>query len=173
MLTSPSPQVWELESPITGDEILLLDAYCRERYIELVPNQNSFGHMEGWLTRPEFNHLAEAPEGFMLPEHMYNSDLYPGGLFMHPGTFDTEDPEVLKLLDTMYDDLLPYFTSNLVNVGCDETYEVGLGKKTRPWLRQPERENSICPSCKRFMAWSSSAAKPCSSGAISLSSIRS
>ncbi|MFD2875302.1 glycoside hydrolase family 20 zincin-like fold domain-containing protein [Paenibacillus rhizoplanae] len=153
------PQVWELESPITGDEILLLDAYCRERYIELVPNQNSFGHMEGWLTRPEFNHLAEAPEGFMLPEHMYNSDLYPGGLFMHPGTFDTEDPEVLKLLDTMYDDLLPYFTSNLVNVGCDETYEVGLGKKTRPWLRQPERENSICPSCKRFMAWSSSAAK--------------
>lgn len=122
------PQVWELESPITGDEILLLDAYCRERYIELVPNQNSFGHMEGWLTRPEFNHLAEAPEGFMLPEHMYNSDLYPGGLFMHPGTFDTEDPEVLKLLDTMYDDLLPYFTSNLVNVGCDETYEVGLGK---------------------------------------------
>lgn len=28
------PQVWELETPLTGDEILLLDAYCRERYIE-------------------------------------------------------------------------------------------------------------------------------------------
>ncbi|QUL55869.1 family 20 glycosylhydrolase [Paenibacillus tritici] len=122
------PQVWELETPITGEEILLLDAYCRERYIELVPNQNSFGHMEGWLTRPEFNSLAEAPDGFMLPDHMYNSDLYPDGLFMHPGTFDTEDPEVLKLLGTMYDDLLPYFTSDIFNVGCDETYEVGLGK---------------------------------------------
>lgn len=122
------PQVWELETPVTGEEILLLDAYCRERFIELVPNQNSFGHMEGWLTRPEFNHLAEIPGGFMLPDNMYDSDLYPEGLFMHPGTFDTEDPEVLKLLGTMYDDLLPYFTSGQFNVGCDETYELGLGK---------------------------------------------
>lgn len=122
------PRVWELETPITGEEILLLDQYCRERYIELVPNQNSFGHMEGWLTRPEFNNLAEIPEGFMLPDNMYDKDLYPEGLFMHPGTFDTEDPEVLNLLGTMYDDLLPYFTSDLFNVGCDETYELGLGK---------------------------------------------
>ncbi|OKP81963.1 hypothetical protein A3844_24195 [Paenibacillus helianthi] len=122
------PQVWELETPITGEEILLLDAYCKERYIELVPNQNSFGHMEGWLTRPEFNTLAEIPEGFMLPENMYDSEMYPEGLFMHPGTFHTEDPEVLELLGTMYDDLLPYFTSKQFNVGCDETYELGLGK---------------------------------------------
>ncbi|MGN7763060.1 beta-N-acetylhexosaminidase [Paenibacillus sp. 22594] len=122
------PQVWELETPITGEEILLLDAYCKERYIELVPNQNSFGHMEGWLTRPEFNSLAEIPEGFMLPENMYDSEMYPEGLFMHPGTFHTEDPEVLELLGTMYDDLLPYFTSKQFNVGCDETYELGLGK---------------------------------------------
>ncbi|CAM4481405.1 family 20 glycosylhydrolase [Paenibacillus typhae] len=122
------PQAWELETPVTGDEILLLDAYCRERYIELVPNQNSFGHMEHWLTRPEFNHLAEIPEGFMLPDHMYDHDLYPDGLFMQPGTFHTGNPEVLELLETMYDDLLPYFTSAQFNVGCDETYELGLGK---------------------------------------------
>lgn len=122
------PQVWELETPITGEEILLLDAYCRERYIDLVPNQNSFGHMEGWLTRPEFNDLAEIPEGFMFPDNMYDNDMYPEGLFMHPGTFHTENPKVLELLGTMYDDLLPYFTSKLFNVGCDETYELGLGK---------------------------------------------
>ncbi|WP_187355146.1 beta-N-acetylhexosaminidase [Paenibacillus tengchongensis] len=122
------PAVWELETPITGEEILLLDDYCRERYIDLVPNQNSFGHMEGWLTRPEFNHLAEMPGGFMLPEGMYDSDFHPQGLAMQPGTFHTEDPEVLKLLERMYDDLLPYFTSGLFNVGCDETYELGMGK---------------------------------------------
>lgn len=122
------PQVWELETPITGEEILLLDAYCKDRYIELVPNQNSFGHMEGWLSRPEFNALAEIPEGFMLPQELYPKDVYPEGLFMQPGTFDTEDPSVLPLLEQMFDDLLPYFTSNQFNVGCDETYELGLGK---------------------------------------------
>src|SRR5690606_11763612 len=38
------PEVWAKASPLTGEEILRLDAYCRERFIELVPNQNSFGH---------------------------------------------------------------------------------------------------------------------------------
>ncbi|SEU00554.1 glycoside hydrolase family 20 zincin-like fold domain-containing protein [Paenibacillus sp. NFR01] len=122
------PQVWELETPLSGEEILSLDAYCRERYIQLVPNQNSFGHMEDWLSRPEFNHLAEIPEGFMLPDTMFDPDLYPEGLPMRPGTFNTLDPEVPKLLSRMYDDLLPYFTSPLFNVGCDETYELGLGR---------------------------------------------
>jgi hexosaminidase len=124
------PDVWKLETPVSGDEIMLLDTYCRERYIELVPNQNSFGHMEGWLTRPEFNSLAEIPEGFMLPEGMYAADFYPDGLRMRPGTFHTEDPKVLELLGQMYDDLLPYFSSGKFNVGCDETYELGLGKSS-------------------------------------------
>src|SRR5207249_262241 len=35
--------VWEHASPMTGEEIERLDAYCGERFIELVPNQNSFG----------------------------------------------------------------------------------------------------------------------------------
>ena len=122
------PEVWKQETPISGEEILILDKYCRDRYIELVPNQNSFGHMEDWLSRPEFNQLAEIPEGFMLPKGMYAPDFYPEGLFMRPGTFHTEDPKVLELLEKMYDDLLPYFSSNQFNVGCDETYELGLGK---------------------------------------------
>ena len=43
------PIVWADASPMTGEEILALDAYCRERFIELVPNQNSYGHMTPWL----------------------------------------------------------------------------------------------------------------------------
>ena len=33
--------------------IVQLDAFCQARYIELVPNQNSFGHMWRWLKLPE------------------------------------------------------------------------------------------------------------------------
>ena len=51
--------VWEKASPMTGEEILALDAYCRERFIELVPNQSSFAHLERWLTHKEYVHLAE------------------------------------------------------------------------------------------------------------------
>ena len=48
-------EVWAQASPMTGEEILWLDAYCRERFVELVPNQNSFGHMHHWLELPRYN----------------------------------------------------------------------------------------------------------------------
>src|SRR5690606_38528252 len=36
--------VWKDASPLTGAEIRELDAWCAARHVELVPNQNSFGH---------------------------------------------------------------------------------------------------------------------------------
>src|SRR5262252_7472795 len=55
------PAVWASASPLTADEVDALDAFCRERFIELVPNQNSFGHMERWLRLPRYAPLAELP----------------------------------------------------------------------------------------------------------------
>ena len=45
-------EVWKDATPLTALDILELDAFCRELHIELVPNQNSFGHMERWLKHP-------------------------------------------------------------------------------------------------------------------------
>ena len=59
--------VWKDASPMTGEEMMALDAYCRERYIDFVPNQNSFGHMERWLVHKPYNDFAEAPRGATLP----------------------------------------------------------------------------------------------------------
>lgn len=99
--------VWEDASPMTPAQIRALDAYCRDRFIELVPNQNSFGHMDRWLRLPEYAHLAETPGG---------SDLCP------------IDPGSIALLEDMYDDLLPCFSSGQANVGCDETWSLGKGR---------------------------------------------
>ena len=113
------PEAWADASPFTGEEILELDAYCRDRYIELVPNQNSFGHLEHWLKLPGYQDLAEAPGGFELPwgEH-------------HPGPFGLcpIDPGSLNLVSSLYDELLPHFTSRQFNVGCDETFDLGQGR---------------------------------------------
>ena len=113
------PQVWADASPMTGEEILELDAYCRERFIQLVPNQNSFGHLERWLKFPKYNGLSECPNGFS----------FPSGHRMEKGfTLDPQDPGSIKLIESMYDELLPHFTSKLFNVGCDETFDLGTGK---------------------------------------------
>lgn len=113
------PDVWAKASPFTGEEILQLDAYCRERFVELVPNQNSFGHMQRWLKHPRYAHLAEAPNGFDFPWGAHSDS--PFGLC-------PLDPGSLELVTGLYDELLPHFTSRHLNVGCDETFDLGQGR---------------------------------------------
>ncbi len=54
-------------SPFTAAEIRELDAFCRERYVELVPNQNCLGHMNRWLKHERYRSLAIEPDGFTDP----------------------------------------------------------------------------------------------------------
>jgi hexosaminidase len=112
------PEVWETGTPITGEDLLILDRYCLERFIDLVPNQNSFGHMDAWLARKEFADLAECPGGYW-----YNQSL-----FLTAGTLNPADPRSIELVEKMQDDLLPYFSSEMYNVCFDETYELGKGR---------------------------------------------
>lgn len=111
-------EVWANASPLTAAEIRELDAYCRARFIELVPNQNSFGHLERWFMHERYRPLAETPGGIELPW---------GEITKHPFTL-APSPEGLAFLDGLYDELLPCFTSKTFNVGCDETYDLGLGR---------------------------------------------
>lgn len=104
-------EVWKDASPLTGDEIDSLDAYCAARAMELVPNQNSFGHMERWLRHPAYAPLAECDD----PDAEYRS-LCP------------VDPRAADFLAGLYDALLPHFTSRSFNVGCDETIDLGKGR---------------------------------------------
>jgi len=114
------PAVWKDASPMTHDEIRQLDAYCRERFVELVANQNSFGHFERWLKHPAYRHLAECPDGFESPG---------GGQRSACGsTLCPVEPGSIKLLEQLYEELLPLFTSRKFNVGCDETWELGQGR---------------------------------------------
>lgn len=99
--------VWEDASPMTPAQVRDLDRYCRGRYIQLIPNQNSFGHMGRWLAHPEYADLAETPGG---------SDLCP------------VDPRSFELLQSMYTFMLPNFSSPFANVGCDETWSLGHGR---------------------------------------------
>lgn len=110
--------VWRDASPLTAGEIRDLDACCRERFIELTPNQNSFGHFHRWLVHDRYRPLAEVPEGF---QHPFSIDPEPFSLC-------ATDPHVLELLTGLYDELLPHFGSRRFNVGLDETFDLGRGR---------------------------------------------
>ena len=108
--------VWRNSSPMTPSEIRELDVYCRMNDIELVPNQNSFGHMERWLVHPEYNDLAAMPKGGAVTPW--------GTVKKDPTTLDPSNPKTIEFIAGLYDELLPNFSSRLFNIGCDETFEI-------------------------------------------------
>jgi hypothetical protein len=108
--------VWRDASPITADDIRWLDALCKEHGVELAANQNGFGHMGRWLSHERYRSRAEAPEGWTTP---WGAKLSPGVLAPTQGNADF----VLGLLR----ELLPNFSSRRINIGCDETFELGQG----------------------------------------------
>lgn len=115
------PIVWEHANPMTGEQIFALDVYCRSRFVELVPNQNSFGHMERWLKHDKYRPMAESPNGCDAA----------WGRFDYPFSLAPVDKRSIPFLGGLYDELLPHFTSSLFNVGCDETFDLGCGRSKR------------------------------------------
>ena len=122
------PDVWANASPVTGDEILALDAFCRERHIDLVPNQNSFGHMHRWLTHARYAPLAETHGEYLTP---WGGDMHKGPFSLCP-----LDPGSLALARSLFDELLPHFSSTQFNVGCDETIDLGQGRSKEECARR-------------------------------------
>ena len=110
--------VWENSSPLTPKEIQLIDCHCKKRYIELVPNLNSFGHFERWLRHKEYHHLAECPNGFRREEPFMERD--------HGSTLKPNS-QSLEFMDLLYAEYLPNFSSKNFNVGMDEPWELGQG----------------------------------------------
>ena len=104
------PEYTENFDCLTEDDIKELEAYCEERFIDLVPNQNSLGHLENWFKFDEFKHLC-----VMDGENQTN-------------TINPFLPESFEFISKLYDSLLPNFKSEYVNIGLDEAYGLGKGE---------------------------------------------
>lgn len=102
--------VWEGFSPMTAEEIIQLDKLCNDRYIDLVPNQTSLGHMDQWISHNEYKELSERMESY-------------AGHVMSPVV-----PKTLNLMRELYAELLPNFSSKYFNINCDEAQDIGIGR---------------------------------------------
>lgn len=111
-------EVWRDCSPMTADEVRQLDAWCLEVGITLAANQNCFGHLHRWLALPRYAPLAETTGAWD-----FLGTRREGGFSLCPG-----DPRSIELVRDLLGQLLPHFSSRLVNIGCDETLDIGQGR---------------------------------------------
>ena len=122
---------WQSWGALTGDEIRKLDARCRELGIDLVPNQNSFGHLRYFLENPKLKKLGEISEPYECGGDAPSPESGEGAaatFVRRPTTLAPNHPGTLPFLRGLYDELLPNFSSRFFNVGCDETWDLGRGQ---------------------------------------------
>lgn len=113
-------EVWMESDPLTAEEILILDEYCRQRYIELVPSIATFGHLYHALRSKSFRHLCELQMDEKRPFSWIDR--------MRHHTLDVSNPESFQFVALMIDEVMPLFHSDKFNIGCDETFDLGMGK---------------------------------------------
>jgi len=92
---------------LTPDEIRELVAYARSYHIELIPEQQTFGHLHKALRYEKYNSLAETPYGDVLSPQQ-------------EGTY--------KLIADWYRELNELFPGKFFHIGEDETFELGEGQ---------------------------------------------
>lgn len=113
-------EVWRDDTPLTAEDILELDAYCRKRHIELVPSIACFGHLYKVLRTKTYGELCEMPgmekEPFGFVDRMRHH------------TLDVSNPESIQLVKALIDEFMPLFTSQYFNICADETFDLGKGK---------------------------------------------
>jgi hypothetical protein len=146
--------IWQSWGALTAKEIQILDARCRELGIDLIPNQNSFGHLRYFLADPRLKRLAEISEPYEDAS---------GEFVRRPTTLAPNHPGTIPFLRGLYDELLPNFSSQFFNVGCDETWDLGRGQSKKlckakgkgrvylDFLKRIQRE--VSARDKKMMFW--------------------
>lgn len=127
---------------MTREDARALVAYARRYHVEVIPEQEAFGHLHHVLKYDIYSGAAETEHGHVLA----------------PG-----DPNSLPLIKGWFAELDSIFPSKFVHLGADETFELGMGR-TRDRVQKDglaavyldflkQIEVALRPSGKRFLFW--------------------
>ena len=92
---------------LSKKEVNEIVKYATERYIDVIPAFQTLGHFENILTQKEFVDYAE----------------YPGA-----ASLAVTEEKTYTLLENMLSEVFELFPSKYINIGADESYDVGSGK---------------------------------------------
>ncbi len=92
---------------MSHDDVRAIVAYAKRLHIEVVPEQEAFGHLHHLLKYDLYSALGETDHGHVLAPN---------------------DPASLPLIKSWFAEIDSLFPSKMVHLGADETFELGLGR---------------------------------------------
>ncbi len=137
-----NPLIAPPRGAMTREDVRELIAYAAKYHIDVIPEQEAFGHLHHVLKYEIYADLAETPHGHVLA----------------PGK-----PGSMALIKSWFAEIDSLFTSRFVHIGADETVELGRGQTKdrvkaeglgRVYLQFVRDINTaLKPSGKRLMFW--------------------
>lgn len=127
---------------MTPDQVRELVAYAARYHINVIPEQEAFGHLHHLLKYELYSPLGETPHGHVLA----------------PGQAGS-----LPLIRQLFAQIDSLFPSRFIHLGADETFELGRGQTAQrvrtegigavylDFLKQIE--TALRPTGKRFLFW--------------------
>lgn len=92
---------------MSHDDVRALVAYARKYHIDVIPEQEAFGHLHHVLKYDLYSPIGEADHGHVLAP---------------------ADPASLPLIKSWFAEIDSLFPSKFIHLGADETFELGLGR---------------------------------------------
>ena len=129
---------------MTREQVKELVEYARPLHVEIIPEQEAFGHLHHALKYEIYSQVAETPHGHVLA----------------PG-----QPESMNMIKRWFSEIDSLFPSQFVHLGADETFELGKGQTRTAvetngignvylkFLGDIERELRAQGSKKTFLFW--------------------
>jgi hexosaminidase len=130
------------EGSYTPEELKEIVAFAKKYHVEIVPQQQTFGHLHKVLKFETYNRLAEVPYGDVLTP---------------------QEEESFKLVADWYKEIDEIFPSKFFHIGADETFELGEGRSReeakekgvgKVYFRHINRVRDILqPYNRKLMMW--------------------
>ena len=127
---------------MTRTQVRELVAWAKRYHIDVIPEQEAFGHLHHLLKWELYAPIAETPHGHVIA----------------PG-----QPASMALIKSLFAEIDSLFPSKFVHLGADETFELGRGQTAErvrrdgigPVYLQFLRDitDSLRPTGKRFLFW--------------------
>ena len=113
-------EMWRKDSVLTPEEIMEIDKYCLDRDIDFVPSLASFGHLYELLRTKSYENICELENAAGKPFSFWEK--------MQHHTVNVDNESSFEVIKKMFDEYLPLFSSKLVNICADETFDLGKGR---------------------------------------------
>ncbi|HEV8411051.1 MAG TPA: glycoside hydrolase family 20 zincin-like fold domain-containing protein [Gemmatimonadaceae bacterium] len=127
---------------MSHDDVRALVAYAKKYHIDVVPEQEAFGHLHHVLKYDIYSSIGEADHGHVLAP---------------------ADPASLPLIKSWFAEIDSLFPSKFIHLGADETFELGLGRTKERVQKEgmgpvymdflKQIEGALRYTGKRFLFW--------------------